>query len=109
MRIQDGLGFWIPVFVSGTWILDSLSCIPDFKTQDSRFHKPKFPGLRNLDSLTLGEIWNQHVQLNAIAASEFNVISTVGAVHFLRNFPIVCRKLALVAGRGDYLLQECYW
>lgn len=28
-RIQDGLGFWIPVFVSGTWILDSLSCIPD--------------------------------------------------------------------------------
>ena len=30
------LGFWIPV-VSG--ILDSLSCIPDSKDQDSGFHK----------------------------------------------------------------------
>ena len=35
------LGFWIPV-VSG--ILDSLSCIPDSKDQDSGFHKQKFLG-----------------------------------------------------------------
>ena len=33
------LGFWIPI-VSG--IPDSLSCIPDYKTQDSGFHKQNF-------------------------------------------------------------------
>ena len=38
--ISVELGFWIPV-VSG--ILDSLSCIPDSKAQDSGFHIPKFP------------------------------------------------------------------
>ena len=58
------LGFLIP-FVTG--IPDSLSCIPDSKDQDSRFHKRKFlgfqilqekmsrirPGFRNLGSLRL--------------------------------------------------------
>ena len=34
----SGLGFWIPI-VSG--ILDSLSCIPDSKAQDSAFHIPE--------------------------------------------------------------------
>ena len=34
------LGFWIPI-ISG--IPDSLSCIPDSKTQDFRFHKPNCP------------------------------------------------------------------
>ena len=38
--ISVELGFWIPV-VNG--ILDSLSCIPDSKAQDSGFHIPKFP------------------------------------------------------------------
>ena len=33
-------------FVSGTRILDSLSCIPDSKAQDSEFHKQNFPGFR---------------------------------------------------------------
>ena len=46
------LGFWIPIF---SRIPDSLSCIPDSKTQDSRFHKEKFPGFRNLHHLTWGE------------------------------------------------------
>ena len=46
------LGFWIPIF-SG--IPDSLSCIPDSKAQDFRFHEQKFPCLRNSDSLTWGE------------------------------------------------------
>ena len=53
--IQDSLGFeippsgflipwyWIPIFVNGTWIWDSLNCILDSKTQDSRFHKQIFP------------------------------------------------------------------
>ena len=55
--IQDSLGFWFSrrgfriFFVSGTWILDSivsgipvsLSCTPD-----SRFHKQKSTGFRNL-------------------------------------------------------------
>ena len=54
------------LFFSGTWIPDSLSSIPDSKTQDSgfhgqffpdsEFHKPKFRGLRNPDSLTLGDV-----------------------------------------------------
>ena len=45
--------YWIPVFVSGTWnpdsvsaIPDSLSYIPDYKTQDFRFHKETFPRFR---------------------------------------------------------------
>ena len=47
--------YWIPVFVSGTWILDSLRCIPDAKAQDSGFHELKFPGYWNRDFLTWGE------------------------------------------------------
>ena len=47
------LQFWIPV-VCG--IPDSLSCIPDSKAQDSRFHKQNFPGFGNPDSLTWGDI-----------------------------------------------------
>ena len=31
-------------FVSETWIPDSLSCITDFKAQDSGFRKQTFPG-----------------------------------------------------------------
>ena len=45
------LGFWIPIF---SRIPDSLSCIPDFKAQDSRFHKEKVPGFRNPHHLTWG-------------------------------------------------------
>ena len=37
------LGFWIPI-VSG--IPDSLSCIPDSKTWDSRFHEQNIPGFQ---------------------------------------------------------------
>jgi len=46
------LGFWIPTVIG---IPASYSCIPDSKAQDSGFHKQKFPGLRNLDSLKWGE------------------------------------------------------
>ena len=35
--------------VSG--ISDCLSCIPDSKAKGSLFHKQKFPGVRNADSL----------------------------------------------------------
>ena len=54
--IQDSLGFWIPrrgfrnfrywipVFVSGTWI-------PDSKAQDFGFHKQKFPFHEAKDTL----------------------------------------------------------
>ena len=50
-------GFRIP-FVSG--IRDSLSCIriPKPMLPDSGFHKQKFPGFRNPDSLTLGDQYN---------------------------------------------------
>ena len=37
-------------FVSGTWIPDSLSYIPDSKAQDSIFYKQKFLGFRNRES-----------------------------------------------------------
>ena len=39
--------------VSG--ILDSLSCVPDSKAQGPLFHKQKFPGVRNADSLARGD------------------------------------------------------
>ena len=42
------LGFWIPIF-SG--IPDSLRRIADSKTQDSGFHKLKFPRFQNADSV----------------------------------------------------------
>ena len=53
--------YWIPVFVSGTWILNSsryydsgfLGLYSGFQDQDSGFHKQKFPGLCNSDSLTI--------------------------------------------------------
>ena len=66
-RIQDNLGFWIPLRgfrIPGTGFLsvelrfwipivsgipDSLSCIPDSKAQDYGFHKQKFLGFRNPD------------------------------------------------------------
>ena len=66
-RESKSLGFWIAVgsgfSVSRTWIPDSncqwylrfLRSILNYKAQDSRFHKQKFPGLRNPDSLTWGE------------------------------------------------------
>ena len=48
------IGFWTPIaIVSG--IPDSLSCIPDSKTQYPGFHKQKFPGFWNPHSLTWGE------------------------------------------------------
>ena len=47
------LGHWIPIDCG---IPDSLSCILDSKTQDSRFQKQKFPRFRNPDSLTLGDM-----------------------------------------------------
>ena len=50
---------WISVILSVWilivgWIPDSLSCIPDFKAQDSKFHKHKLPRFRNPDSLWYG-------------------------------------------------------
>ena len=59
-RIPD-IRHWIPVFVSGTWILDSKCdlvrfrilerCILDSEAQNCRFHKQKFPGFHKPDSL----------------------------------------------------------
>ena len=56
--------YWIPAFVSGSWILnpvvsgilDSLGCIPDSKTLDSRIYEQKLSGFRNPDSLTWSDI-----------------------------------------------------
>ena len=54
------LGFWIPI-VSG--IPDSLSCTPDSKTQDFRFHKQKFLRFQNPDSITWGGLFSSDVYL----------------------------------------------
>ena len=63
-RIQDNLGFWIPI-ISG--IPDSLSCVPDSKAQDSGFHKQKFLGFRNPDfrfKIPFSNVINLNVFLN---------------------------------------------
>ena len=49
------LGFRSPI-VRG--ILDSLSCIPDSKAQDPRFHKPTYLGFRNADFLYMGRLFS---------------------------------------------------
>ena len=69
MWIPDS-SYWITIFVSRTWILDSTSrgipdplrSIPDSQAQDSGFneqnfgfHKQTFSGFSNKDSLALGE------------------------------------------------------
>ena len=69
----------MPVFVSGTWILDSdLSWDSGFFELYSRFQSPEFqiPQAKISRIAESGfpyvcEIWHQHVQLNGIAASEF--------------------------------------
>ena len=64
-------GCWIPVFSSGTWILDSIPySILESKALDSGFHKQNFPGFRihkqkfsrfrNPDTLTWGEVQVKH-------------------------------------------------
>ena len=45
------LGFQIPIV---SQIVDSLSCIPDFKTHGSGFHKQNFPGFRIPNAKFLG-------------------------------------------------------
>ena len=46
-------GFWLSI-VSG--IPDSLSWIPYSKTQDSGFHKEKFPGFRNMERCAMNHL-----------------------------------------------------
>ena len=43
LSLSVELGFWIPMF-SACGIPDSLSCIPDSNTKNSKFHKQNFPG-----------------------------------------------------------------
>ena len=45
------IGFWIPI---DSGMLDSLNWNPEFKPQDSGFHKQNFYGFQNPDSLTWG-------------------------------------------------------
>ena len=56
------LGFWILIV---SWVPDSLSCIPDYKTQNSGFHKKKFPGFRNEDSI----IWCEERPLVSLGST----------------------------------------
>ena len=85
-------GFWIPGTGFRTMIFyqlnlnsgfqshlrgipDSLSCIQDCKAHDSGFHNQKFPGFRNLDSLTLGDINRCKLALNYIVFSPYDYIT----------------------------------
>ena len=65
-HVKDSLGFWIPrpgfrsllvkfgfLIPISNRVLYPLSCIPDSKAQDSRFHKKKFPGFWNPDFLDM--------------------------------------------------------
>ena len=54
-------GFWITI-VSGT--LDSLSCIPDCKSQGFRFHKQNVPEFRILQAniFQIPESWFPYVE-----------------------------------------------
>ena len=64
--LSEELGLRIPI---DSGIVDSLSCIPDSKAQDSAFHskicwisgfhKQKFPKIRNPDFLTWGDLNTQ--------------------------------------------------
>ena len=82
-------GFWIPGtgfrtmffyqlnFNSGfqshlSGIPYSLSCIQNGKAHDFGFHNQKFPGFRNLDSLTLGDINRCKLALNRIVFSPYD-------------------------------------
>ena len=61
------LGFWISIVSE---IPDSLSCIPHCKAQDSGFHKQKFHGFRNPDSLTWGESLTNTLVLSIVLLIE---------------------------------------
>jgi len=58
--LSEELGFSIPVV---SRIPDSLSFVPDYKTQDSIFHKEKFLGFWNPDSLTWGQFVLNEVKI----------------------------------------------
>ena len=84
---MDSLRFWIPrcgfgipgtgfqyLSVRRTWIPNSLSCIPDSKTQDSRFHEPNFPGFRCYD---LGHVITTIRQSFGYFGSDFGLWSSL--------------------------------
>ena len=50
----------------------SLSCIQNGKAHDFGFHNQKFPGFRNLDSLTLADINRCKLALNCIVFSPYD-------------------------------------
>ena len=51
---------------------DSLSCTQDCKAHDSGFHNQKFPGFRNPNSLTLGDINHCKLASNCIVFSPYD-------------------------------------
>ena len=107
--IQDSLGFgippskfripwyWIPIFVNGTWIWDSLNCILDSKTQDSRFHKQIFPDsgfhkqklleFRNPDSLGGDIFFINQIELlgylSELSSRVFFVLESIARTNYM--------------------------
>ena len=104
--VQNSLGFWIiPVLdsrfvVSGTWIPDSLSWIPDSRAHDSGFHKRKIP--HALIQITFhGAIWSRGGSWGRvwgvptpppppILTCAFPISNTTGILHKKVFVPYLC-------------------
>ena len=69
----------MPFFVNGTWILDSnrswdsgfFELYSGFQSLGFQIPRAKISRIAESGFPYVCEIWNQHVQLNGIAASEF--------------------------------------
>ena len=111
--------YWIPIFFQWFLILsivsgipDSLIWTPESKAQDFRFHEKQFPGFRNSDSLTLGDITDvtncslvpsPTPHQNASNSVKHDVISKKEII--LSNMKYPRPELCFSGRRWDYLFQ----
>ena len=98
------LGFWILIV---SWVPDSLSCIPDYKTQNSGFHKKKFPGFRNEYFI----IWCEERPLVSLGSTikeglleRFRILS-IGHFRYQRETLFIHIRVA----HSDALGTTIYW
>ena len=106
LRILDSMQwspdcyYWIPVFVSGTWILDSNRQLDSgFLQLYSGFHKQKFPGFRISYSLT----WGKAVKF--VCCSGRDMFNNISNYLWDRVFPWICIQ-ALILFKRAVLVQH---